>query len=42
MEGNAEPFLGAQTPKTEEPPILMDGELDEIVGELGYDVEVVG
>ncbi|KAH8174357.1 hypothetical protein LIA77_05776 [Sarocladium implicatum] len=42
VEGNAEPFLGAQTPKTEEPPVLMDSDLDEIAGELGYDVEVVG
>ncbi|KND91933.1 hypothetical protein TOPH_03451 [Tolypocladium ophioglossoides CBS 100239] len=44
VEGNAEPFLAAQTPKVEEARQLGEQELSEegIVGELGFDIQVVG
>ncbi|PNY29836.1 Uncharacterized protein TCAP_00250 [Tolypocladium capitatum] len=47
VEGNAEPFLGVQTPKAEEPPQLdeqLEQELadEDVVAELGFDVQVVG
>ncbi|KPM37268.1 hypothetical protein AK830_g9282 [Neonectria ditissima] len=44
VEGNAEPFMHASTPRTEEPPekSAEEQEWDEIVTELGFDLEVVG
>ncbi|KAK5995897.1 hypothetical protein PT974_04315 [Cladobotryum mycophilum] len=43
VEGNAEPFLAAETPKVEEARELGDDiECDEIAEELGFDFEVVG
>ncbi|POR35740.1 Uncharacterized protein TPAR_04071 [Tolypocladium paradoxum] len=44
VEGNAEPFLSAQTPKAEEARQLGEQEVAEevIVDELGFDIQVVG
>lgn len=44
VEGNAEPFLAAQTPRAEEPRRLGEQEVaeEDIVGELGFDIQVVG
>ncbi|KAI5458453.1 hypothetical protein BGZ63DRAFT_426847 [Mariannaea sp. PMI_226] len=44
VEGNAEPFMGPTTPKTEEPPERKseESQWEAIVEDLGFDLEVVG